>query len=249
VADHGDRVLTPGIVATWGEGAREPRGRRRLSLTRIVEAGVALATRDGLASVSMGRLAAELGTAPMSLYRHVADKQELLALMVDAAAGPAPDIPEPGDDWRSATTRWTRAFRLAAMRYPWAVQVPLNGPPLTPHLVGWMEHGLRCLSGTGLAPAEQLSILRLLMGYVRDDIATSTELEAARNASGTSGILSAYREALVSVIEPDAFPALSALIGSGALDHDDDPEVEFTFGLERIVDGIERLVETRGSVM
>ena len=61
VADRGEPVLTPGIASAWGASVREPKGRRRLSLTKIVDAGVALATRDGLASVSMGRLAASSG--------------------------------------------------------------------------------------------------------------------------------------------------------------------------------------------
>ena len=109
VADHGEPVLTPGIASAWGASVREPKGRRRLSLTKIVDAGVALATRDGLASVSMGRLAAELDGADVAVSAR-GRQTELLALMVDAAAGPAPDIPEPDEDWRSATTRWTRAF-------------------------------------------------------------------------------------------------------------------------------------------
>ena len=106
--------------------------------------------------------------------------------------------------------------------------LPMGRAGATERTAGHAEHGEldgarpRCLSGTGLIPAEQMSILRLLMGYVRDDIATSTQLQAARKASGSSGILSAYREALASVIQPDAFPALTAVIVSSALDHDDD---------------------------
>ena len=64
-----------------------------LTLGRIVTAAVALADAEGLDAVSMGRVAAELGTAPMSLYRHVSAKEELLTLMVDAAWDEFPDGP------------------------------------------------------------------------------------------------------------------------------------------------------------
>ena len=88
----------PGTVAAaWGVRERPHKGPKpALSLARIVAAAVQVADAEGLDAVSMGRVAAELGAAPMSLYRHVAGKEELLTLMVDAAWGAPPDRPQPG---------------------------------------------------------------------------------------------------------------------------------------------------------
>src|SRR5215469_11704523 len=83
--------LPAGLEAAWGLRGRPHKGPRPgLSLERIVAAAVRVADAEGLAAVSMSRVAAELGAAPMSLYRYVAAKGELLTLMVDAAYGPAP---------------------------------------------------------------------------------------------------------------------------------------------------------------
>ena len=79
------------VAAAWGVRERPHKGPRpTLSLGGIVDAAVRVADTEGLDAVSMGRVAAELGTAPMSLYRHVSAKEELRTLMVDAAWGPAP---------------------------------------------------------------------------------------------------------------------------------------------------------------
>ena len=88
-ARTGDGAALPGsVAAAWGVRERPHKGPKPgLSLGRIVEAAVRVADTEGLDAVSMGRVAAELGTAPMSLYRHVSAKEELLTMMVDAAWG------------------------------------------------------------------------------------------------------------------------------------------------------------------
>src|SRR5687767_11700404 len=95
-----DTELPASLAAAWGLRTRSAKGPRPgLTLDRIVAAGVHVATTEGLGAVSMGRVAAELGAATMSLYRYVTAKNELLDLMVDAAVGPPPAAP-PGEEWR-----------------------------------------------------------------------------------------------------------------------------------------------------
>src|ERR1035441_10483471 len=89
-----------------------------LSLERIVQAAVHIAVTEGLGAVSMSRVATELGGATMSLYRYVAANDELLALMVDAAYGPPPGTPGPGERWREGLSRWASAMRAAAHGQP-----------------------------------------------------------------------------------------------------------------------------------
>src|SRR5271154_2120266 len=87
-----DGGLPGSVAAAWGIRERPHKGPKpALSLARIVDAAVRVADAEGLDAVSMGRVAAELGAAPMSLYRHVSAKEELLTLMVDAAWGDSPD--------------------------------------------------------------------------------------------------------------------------------------------------------------
>ena len=149
----GDRTSAeagiPGsIAAAWGVRERPHKGPKpALSLPRIVDAAVRVADAEGLDAVSMGRVAAELGAAPMSLYRHVSAKEELLGLMVDAAWGDSPGPLAPGEGWRTGLSRWAWALRAGARRHPWAVRIPISGLPIMPREVAWFEDALACLAG------------------------------------------------------------------------------------------------------
>src|SRR3954471_20260485 len=106
--------LPASIQAAWGRRARPTRGPRPgLTLDAIVGAGIAVATEEGLGAVSMGRVARRLGAAPMSLYRYVGAKDELLALMVDAALGPPEHERAPGESWRTGLERWAWTYHEA----------------------------------------------------------------------------------------------------------------------------------------
>src|SRR6201994_3058517 len=99
------------VAAAWGVRERSQKGPKpALSLARIVDAGVRVADSEGLDAVSMGRVAASLDTAPMSLYRHVSSKEELIKLMVDTAWGDSPGPLAGGEDWRDGLARWARAM-------------------------------------------------------------------------------------------------------------------------------------------
>jgi AcrR family transcriptional regulator len=229
------------IAAAWGVQARSHRGPRpALSLGRIVTAAVRLADTDGLDAVSMGRVAAELGAAPMSLYRHVAAKEELLTLMVDEAWGAAPDGPAPGAGWRAGLSRWAWALRDGARHHPWVVRIPLNGLPILPHEVAWFENALACLAGTGLSAARKASVILLLAGYVRNQVTTEADIQAAIQASGLSPgeWMASYPRMLTQLADPQRFPALTEFIAAGVFAADDGPDDEFIFGLERILDGV-----------
>ena len=86
---------------------------------------MSVADAEGLGAVSMGRVASELGSSPMSLYRYVGAKDELLALMVDAALGDPPPAPA-GEGWRDGLARWAWTYHDALRRHPWALRVSLS---------------------------------------------------------------------------------------------------------------------------
>ena len=231
-----DGTALPGsVAAAWGVRERPHKGPSpSLSLGRIVEAAVRVADTEGLDAVSMGRVAAELGTAPMSLYRHVSAKEELLTLMVDAAWGPAPARPEPGEGWRAG-----------ARRHPWVVRIPLSGLPIMPNEVAWFENALACLAGTGLSEARKASVIMLLAGYVRNLATTEADIGAAIRASGLapSQWMAAYPRMLAELADPARFPALARFIAAGVFEAEDGPDDEFSFGLDRILDGVAVLIE------
>jgi AcrR family transcriptional regulator len=240
--------LPASIEAAWGRGERPRRGPRPgLTVARIVEAAIAVADRDGLAAVSMSRVARELDTAAMSLYRYVGAKDELLTLMVDVAHG-LPPAPLPGETWRAGLERWAWGFLAALRRHPWTLSIPISGPPTTPNVVEWMEDALRSMRDTGLRAAEKMSVLLMLSGYVRNDATLNAGLFAAMEAAGTShqDLMVSYSRQLRILIQRERFPHLSAVLDSGVIDRADGPDDEFTFGLGRLLDGVEVLVRDRG---
>jgi AcrR family transcriptional regulator len=236
------------IAAAWGVRERPHKGPKpALSMARIVDAAVRIADTEGLDAVSMGRVAAELGAAPMSLYRHVSAKDELLRLMVDAAWGDSPGPLASGESWRAGLSRWAWAMRASVRRHPWAVRIPISGLPVMPHEIAWFEDALACMGGTGLTEARKASVIMLLSGYVRNLATTEVDIMAAVRASGLSmdEWMASYPRMLRQLTDPRRFPALTAFIAAGVFDAGDGPDDEFVFGLDRILDGIEVLVRAR----
>ena len=236
--------LPASIEAAWGREPAVRRGPRPgLTLDRVVEAGVAVAVREGIEAVSMARVARELGASTMGLYRYVGSKDELLTLMIDRAVGEGGERPirPPDGPWRAGLEHVAHVYWQALRRHPWVVRVPITAPPITPNQLEWLEAGLWALRETGLSEAEKLSVMLLISGYVRSQATLTADL-----GSTTADVMPGYGATVTRLADPERFPALLQAIGSGALDDDDyDPEAEFAFGLTRILDGVERLVASR----
>lgn len=245
--EHGTQI-PPTLAAAWG--LRQEKGPRRLlSVGRIIQAATQVALADGLTAVSMNRVAGELGTAAMSLYRYISGKDELLRLMVDHAYGDPPEPPETGEGWRAGLTRWAWAEMEVLRRHPWILQIPISGPPLNPNEVAWMEYGLRCLAETGLRPEEKLSSILLVTGYVRNTAVLITQLAVGEKSRKTAVTSAEYGRLLARLIDRERFPELSAVVEAGTFESasffSEDSADEFEFGLERILDGIGLLIRSR----
>ena len=235
------------IEAAWGLRERPVKGPRPgLSLDRIVEAGTKVADAEGLAAVSMGRVASELGSSAMSLYRYVTSKDELLALMVDAAAHPVPEI-DPGMGWRAGLERWAWAERDMYKRHPWILRIPISGPPALPGQIAWLERGLAALGGTPLEAGEKLSIILLLTGYVRNAAMLEADIGEVLRSGDQSALelMTGYGRILRRLTDAARYPALHAVIDAGVFEAEDEPDDDFIFGLARIMDGIDALIRTR----
>ena len=243
MAERNGTDLPAAVATAWGMRERSGKGPKPgLSLERIIDAGLRVAGAEGLSALSMSRVASELGHSTMSLYRYVSAKDELLALMLDAAWGPPPTATATTDaaGWRDAATAWARAMLARMRQHPWTVEVPLRGLPLMPNEIAWMERMLAITGGLGLTETERMSILLLVANHVRSQATQEAQIAAAFRSTGKTPdeAMSYYANLLRRLATPDRFPAINEVLASGVIDKADGPDDEFLFGLERILDGI-----------
>jgi AcrR family transcriptional regulator len=247
--DDSGTGLPASIEAAWGLRERPAKGPKpALSLDRIVTAAIRIAQTDGLSAVSMSRVAAEVGATAMALYRYVGKKEELLTLMVDAGLGEPPAVPRPGQGWREGLQEWAWAENAAYRRHPWALRVPISGLPALPNQFAWMDRGLRCLSDSGLNEEDQLSAILLVSNLVRGYATLEVDLTSAFEAAGLSPdqVMAGLGRTFRLLVTADRFPALSKVLATGVLDQADPMDKELSFGLERVLDGIEALIRASG---
>ncbi|MFD9542665.1 TetR/AcrR family transcriptional regulator [Streptomyces sp. NPDC060022] len=243
----GGTGLPASIEAAWGLRDRPVKGPKPgLALDRIVAAAVAVAASEGLAAVSMGRVAKDLGASTMSLYRYVSAKEELYVLMQEAAMGEPPPLPalETGEGWREAIGQWAWAQREMFHRNLWALRMPISGPPASPNSVAWWEQGLQALEGSGLSEGDQISTILLVSGFVRNEALLMSDIAAAVAAKGVPAdeVRARWERTMGRLVDPVRHPALTRLMGSGVMSEPDDPDYEFVFGLARLLDGTEALI-------
>ncbi|MFF4417430.1 TetR/AcrR family transcriptional regulator [Streptosporangium sp. NPDC001559] len=239
--DDTGNELPHALNVLWGRAKPKGRGRApALSLERIVAAAVALADEEGLAALSMARLAERLGCAPMSLYRHVAGKDDLQLFMLDAAPGPPPEFDTAPADWRGSLTRWAVELFGVYMRHPWIVQL-VNSPPADPGQLAWLEAALRTLGGTPLDPRTRISVVMLVTHYVRG----AAQLLTFMAAEPGEGADEAYAALLTELADPGRFPALAGAVRAGAFAPHPGagPGDDFRAGLDHLLDGVGVAIE------
>src|SRR5258706_73051 len=150
-------------------------------------------------------------------------------------------------DRRSGLPRWAWEMRACLDRQPGALQVPISGLPIRPNEVAWFEQGLRVLGDTSLYEEEKASVILLISGYVRNSASIDADIEAAVRASGLTpdAWLASYARTLAQLADPRRFPAIARFAAAGVFQRADPPEQGFTFGLERMLDGIADLIRER----
>jgi AcrR family transcriptional regulator len=219
---------------------------QELSTERIVTRATEIADREGLAALSLRRIAAELDVATMSLYRYVGGKDDLVLLMADAAFGET-ELPDP------APTHWRTRLELISQlqwsihrRHPWLVHVmPLTRPQPSPHALAHTEWALRALDGVGLDPMTILYVHLTTFSYVRG-FAVNFELEA--EALQNTGItdeqwLKSQDATLAGMLASGSFPMLART--TTQLDFHFDIDQIFEFGLSLVLDGVAARIDRR----
>ncbi|GAA2010224.1 TetR/AcrR family transcriptional regulator [Microbacterium ulmi] len=234
---NADPELPRGIALAWGVAANPQRGpKREMSVERIVEAAIELADKDGLSAVSMAAVAARLGYTPMSLYRYVTAKDDLILLMQEEATG-LPPGEETESGWRAQLEALYHGQVQRYLEHPWVLEIPLSGAPATPNSAAWMDAGLRALADTPLSPEERLAAMLLVTGHARWAGTIIADYERTQRDEGRAPADLARREDALfrELISADAYPHLRAAIDAGVFLDDSDP---FAFGLARSLDGL-----------
>ncbi|WP_434316985.1 TetR/AcrR family transcriptional regulator [Leifsonia sp. P73] len=250
MADEVEEALPRAVALSWGVAERPQRGpKRELSIERIVDTAIGVADQEGLSAVSMSRIAAELGFTTMSLYRYVTSKDDVLALMQDAVCEiPIPAEDDRGADWRAGLRRWSMATIEVIQAHPWFPDIPISGIPLMPNNLAVLDWGLREMRDLPLTDAEKMSTALVLSSYARAVGVVERDVRQAREKGTTppqSG--EAFTAALAELVTPERFPDLAPLVASGGYSDAEDEQDDFAFGLERILDGIERYVTARAA--
>jgi AcrR family transcriptional regulator len=245
--------LPAGLDVLWGRRRPGQRGPKPgLTVDTIVEAAIRIADAEGLETVSMARVATELGFTAMSLYRHVTSKDELLQLMWNASAQGAEKLELEGDGWRARLRMWTMVQREMIDRHPWIVQMPMAAPPLAPNSLTFVERGLETLDGTGLADTDKLRVIGLLSSYTLSEARMAHDAARAAAQAAARGDQAAlawtFDSLLRELVDAQTYPRLYQIAWNR--DFETDPSgfeehAEFVFGVERILDGVQALIDTR----
>lgn len=235
-------ALPAGLVVAWDSAPPPRRGPRpSRSVDEIVDAAIRLADTEGLAAVSMPRVAAEVGLTQNALYRYLPAKDDLLVLLADTGYGTPPELP--ANAWRAAATTWTQALLDRFLTRTWLLELPVRGAPRTPGQLRWTEVLLQTLAGIGLTTAEQLRLAVTLDGYARSTAGLVGDLAASPDPDVGSAAVTEY---LLPRLRAGGFPILAQLLAEGSYnDLGGLGEAEAHFGLERILDGVEAMLARR----
>jgi AcrR family transcriptional regulator len=208
--------------------------RKRLSRARVLEAAVALADEMGLEAFSMRGLAQELGVVPMALYKHVANKEELLDGMVDVVFSEM-GSPSGGEDWKSALRRRAISTREALKRHSWAIGLMESRHPGPANL---RHHNatMGCLREAGFSFEMALHAYSVQDAYIYGFALQEKDLGFER--SGSAGEAAQRRAERIGAL--DDYPYLAEVV-TRLPETGYDNAVEFAWGLDLILHGLDRL--------
>jgi AcrR family transcriptional regulator len=201
--------------------------RARLSREQVAAAALELLDREGLAALSMRRLADQLGVGTMTLYGYFRSKDELLDAVVDAAVADREPVALDGP-WQEQLRKLMQATRRGLGRHPSLVRVRAERPVLRPEALRFAESGLTILRGAGFDRTEAARAFRVLFTFVFGYVSFSPE-ETMREAADAA-------RAAAAGLPPHEYPTLrdtadelaDAMAG----------DATFDFGLDRIIDGL-----------
>jgi DNA-binding transcriptional regulator YhcF (GntR family) len=240
----------PGVGTVVGPPARSRPAKDAVpSLNReeVVRAAIAIADAEGLAAVSMRRIASDLGVSTMALYRYVGGKDALLLRMIDTAVGDFPVPAELPAGWREVIEAVARQQWKAYQRHQWLPSaITLGRPQVLPNLLPYTDAVLRAVAGR-LDPSEAMYAAITVFGYVRG---VALNLEPETHAEQDTGMTADewaddQVDQLAAMIRAGDLAGFRALGMPDGFDFDYDLDVLFEFGLQLVLDGLERRLRLR----
>lgn len=246
--DTVDRTLT----LLWRAHLDEPETRRgpkqRVSVDQVVRAGIEVADAEGLAVFSVRKVAEQLGIGAMSVYTYVPGKSELIGLMIDQVLGETELDPHTGS-FRERVVRVARQRWDEAHRHPWLLQAETARPWIGPHGVARYEWQLAAIEGVGFTDLEMDQVVTLLSGTAESAARASIGSQAARADSGMTDVewWEINAPVLDRFMRSEDYPIGSRVGTASSKEYNavSDPERAFDFALDRVVDGLELLLERR----
>ena len=213
-------------------------GRTPLSRERVLRAAVALADASGIESLTMRRLGEALGVEAMSLYKHVANKSDLLDGMTDAVFGEI-ELPAIGSEWRPAMRDRAASARAALNRHPWAIALMSSrtapGPATLRHHDTVLGTLLRAGFPMALAAHAFSAIDSYVYGFALQE--ATLPFDTVEEAAGVAQTMFARMAA-------EQYPSLTEFTVQHVLQPGYDYGAEFGYGLDLVLDGLERDLRT-----
>ena len=215
------------------EVAERDQRRQRLSRERVVDAALAIADADGLGALTIRSLATELGVKPMSVYYHVAGKDDILAALVDVVFGEI-ELPVPGRDWRPEMERRADSARAVLARHRWAIGLLESRPDPGPANLRHHDTVLATLRTTGFSPELTAHAYALIDSYVYGFALQEASLpfEGRESVGDVAG-------PIMERMASGEYPHLAQMATTYYLQPGYDFGDEFRFGLDLILDGLE----------
>jgi AcrR family transcriptional regulator len=215
---------------------------RRAPLTRerVLAAAIDLADRDGIASLSMRKLAQELGVEAMSLYHHVANKEAILDGLIDLVFGEI-DLPVGEADWKAAMRRRAISAREVLRRHPWATGLMESRSTPGPATLRHHDAVLGILRNAGFPLELAAHAYSLLDSYIYGFALQETSLPF-----NTPEETAEVAQAMMAEFPADAYPHLTEIAVEHVLQPGYSYASEYLFGLDLILDGLERLAAGEG---
>lgn len=212
-----------------------PRRRIPLSRNRVLSAAVRLADQDGLESLSMRKLAQEFGVVPMALYKHVANKEDMLDGMVDVIFGEI-DLPPSGTDWKTGMRRRAISARQVLASHRWAIG--LTESRKKPGATNLRHHDsvIGCLREAGFSIEMAIHAYSALDSYIYG-FALQQQALPFDNREEVGEVA----EIMLSQFPPDEYPYLNETIAEHINKSGWEYADEFEFGLNLILDGLQKL--------
>ena len=208
-----------------------------LSRDRVLRAAVTLADKGGIESLSMRKLADELGVVPMALYKHVASKDELVDGMIDVVVGEI-DPPITGTDWMSAVRQRILSARRALLRHPWAPQMIESRKNPTPVVLAYMDSMIGMFRAGGFSVNQTHHVMHTIgsrvLGFTQELFNDSRTVDPEVAAVMMRELGPKFPNVLA--IAMAASHEDESVVGQGC-----DDQFEFEFALDLLLDGFERL--------